>query len=425
MNMRGAKPGEKSRRGRRANARANGHRSVFSLGFRGNVVGEPEGVLQLRIHSDPDILVSSHNSLDAAQVNVFSHLGFIRAWWKAYGKGKTLHVVEAVDSLTNSVVIAPFYSSPEHPTRWMLIGDRRADYCDVASVGMIGNCGKQLYSAITRLPGWWDIAIDKIPVESPLLYAASWAYGPNASIRAKVRAWTVRRGPLAYIHWHERHPRIEQRRILELRGLLAEQSHRKHVNWFLRRGKLEYRRITVPEEVLHRLPAFFALHVNEWHTKGGRSLFDDASNRNFYRFLIDELGSQGAIRLDTVELSGRIIAAHFGFEWRERAFYYKPCYDPEFASHSPGKLLLAYIIEDAANRGLEEVDLLYGLEPYKLRYASSVRATASLLLQRSRIRAAAKRIRGVARALAVSKSTQAMERLESAKPSAGYGQDAK
>jgi CelD/BcsL family acetyltransferase involved in cellulose biosynthesis len=93
-------------------------------------------------------------------------------------------------------------------------------------------------------------------------------------------------------------------------------------------------------------------------------------------------------------LDNKIIAAHFGFTWDRRIYYYKPCYDPSLSSHSPGKVLLAYLIQDAITRGIQEVDFLYGLEDYKQDYTSEIRRTSSFLIQKSRLGTLARRLRG-------------------------------
>jgi CelD/BcsL family acetyltransferase involved in cellulose biosynthesis len=55
-----------------------------------------------------------------------------------------------------------------------------------------------------------------------------------------------------------------------------------------------------------------------------------------------------------------------------------PAFDPEWASYSPGKVLLAQLIEDAKAKGCARFDLLSGREPYKLLWQTGEVALSSL-----------------------------------------------
>jgi CelD/BcsL family acetyltransferase involved in cellulose biosynthesis len=90
-----------------------------------------------------------------------------------------------------------------------------------------------------------------------------------------------------------------------------------------------------------------------------------------------------SLRLDLLLLDSELIAAHFGFTWDRRIYYYKPCLQIKYAKYSPGKILLEQIIQSAAKKEISEVDLLFGMEEYKLRYTSNIRKTGSLIICRS------------------------------------------
>jgi CelD/BcsL family acetyltransferase involved in cellulose biosynthesis len=190
------------------------------------------------------------------------------------------------------------------------------------------------------------------------------------------------------------HPYINGEKLKSLSGLLQRGGYRKHVNWFNRQGTLTYSCTTKPLEIKALLPQLFRLHMSEWAARGETSQFVHLENQQFYECLLEELGPSGAVRLDMLALSGRIIAAHFGFLWAGRFYYYKPAFDPGFSGHSPGNLLLAHLLNETAAQDVREFDLLFGVEPYKLNFASGVRPTGSIRVVRSwscwlRLRAAA------------------------------------
>jgi CelD/BcsL family acetyltransferase involved in cellulose biosynthesis len=72
----------------------------------------------------------------------------------------------------------------------------------------------------------------------------------------------------------------------------------------------------------------------------------------------------------TLRAGGELVAVHFGLLGRDRVAWWFPAYDPEFASYSPGLLLLLDLVAESARRGLRLVDLGRGKHHYKLRVAT-------------------------------------------------------
>jgi CelD/BcsL family acetyltransferase involved in cellulose biosynthesis len=77
------------------------------------------------------------------------------------------------------------------------------------------------------------------------------------------------------------------------------------------------------------------------------------------------------------------LAFHFGFEYRRRFIWYKPTFDIEFASRSPGEVLIKFLLEDAIMRKLEEFDFTVGSESFKYRFANRLRFNNRLIAFRS------------------------------------------
>jgi CelD/BcsL family acetyltransferase involved in cellulose biosynthesis len=57
-------------------------------------------------------------------------------------------------------------------------------------------------------------------------------------------------------------------------------------------------------------------------------------------------------------------------------YWYKPSFDPAYSRHSPGLVLLHYLVKDAVERGLDEFDFTVGAESFKLRFANEIRTNA-------------------------------------------------
>jgi CelD/BcsL family acetyltransferase involved in cellulose biosynthesis len=74
--------------------------------------------------------------------------------------------------------------------------------------------------------------------------------------------------------------------------------------------------------------------------------------------------------LTTLRAGDRLVAVHFGLLGRNRLSWWFPAYDPDVAHYSPGLILLLDLIEHAAARGVDLVDLGRGEHHYKLRVAT-------------------------------------------------------
>lgn len=322
---------------------------------------------------------------------VFATSGFALAWWRAYHEGRALRVL-VVEEGTTPRLIAPLYTHVSSPRVLRLIGEFRADYNAVLVGRGDSEAVKFFFEHLLTLKDWDEFRARRVPGDSLLLRHFPSPLESGMSRGERVRRWLCFGRLLAQQAWHYEHPRIERAALESQHELLGEYSYRRQVQWFSKNADFQYRRTNDPAECLHWLPAFFDLHRSNWASKGQPSLFDSVENRRFYEHLVNELGPTGAVRLDSLCADGVLIAAHFGFEYANRLFYYKPCYAPALSSRRPGKLIMAYMIRDAVERGLEEIDLLYGIESYKAAYASDVRRTGSLTVYRSRSRQIGARI---------------------------------
>lgn len=81
--------------------------------------------------------------------------------------------------------------------------------------------------------------------------------------------------------------------------------------------------------------------------------------------------------LSTLYAGEHLVAAHLGLSSQEVLHWWITAYDPTFSKYSPGAVLLVRLIEEAARRGLQRIDLGKGDEPYKATFQSGARPLAS------------------------------------------------
>jgi CelD/BcsL family acetyltransferase involved in cellulose biosynthesis len=86
-----------------------------------------------------------------------------------------------------------------------------------------------------------------------------------------------------------------------------------------------------------------------------------------------------------VLFNGAPLAFHFGFEYRRGFIWYKPTFDIQFASRSPGEVLIKFLLEDAIKKNLEEFDFTVGSESFKYRFANRIRSNSRVIAFRSTV----------------------------------------
>lgn len=316
--------------------------------------------------------------------SIYSTWEFFEAWWLAFGSGRTLHLTFGYDSAGTLRLVAPCYEEQQTPRILFVVGHRRADYCQIVTERGDADVLRGWLRHMRTLANWEQIHITRDP-GSGLLGALAFHYGPESGAKEKLRAWAAVRQPLAWASTQPTHPYIDRANFGEHADLMQRRSHKKHLNWFSRQGTVSFRSIKDPVEIGRLLPMFFDLHLREWAARGQQSMFTAASNRNFYDLLTQRFAPLDAVSLDVMLLDGKMIAGHYGFEWATRFYYLKPCFDPDYHSQSPGKLLLAYLLQQLSTRDVSTFDFLNGLEDYKFKYTRDVKATTSIIITRSRL----------------------------------------
>ena len=81
--------------------------------------------------------------------------------------------------------------------------------------------------------------------------------------------------------------------------------------------------------------------------------------------------------LSVLYAGDRLAAVHFGLRSQEILHWWITTYNQEFRSYSPGALLLARVIEEAARLGIRRIDLGKGAEPYKEKLQSGATQLAT------------------------------------------------
>ncbi|HEX4478001.1 MAG TPA: GNAT family N-acetyltransferase [Polyangiaceae bacterium] len=168
-----------------------------------------------------------------------------------------------------------------------------------------------------------------------------------------------------------------------------KESLRKCENSLARDGLEAVFRVAEPGRAFTTaLDHFFRLHR-------ARALREDTSRhadffvkQNAKRFL-SALGNGSSIRVFTMEVGRKTVAARLGFVENDALYLYYSGYDPAFARYSVMTHLVAEAIKYAIARGLRSVNLSTGIDVSKTRWSPWIVETKTFALPSQRARARA------------------------------------
>ena len=130
------------------------------------------------------------------------------------------------------------------------------------------------------------------------------------------------------------------------------------------------------------LEKFYALEASGWKGTEGTAIQCDPHTRQFYDAVAQAAAHSGYLSLDFLELNGKPIAGHFGFNLRGRYFLAKAGYDEAFRRHGPGQLLVHEILSQTRERRLREFDFVGPATWDESRWASARRTNYRVFIFR-------------------------------------------
>jgi CelD/BcsL family acetyltransferase involved in cellulose biosynthesis len=313
-----------------------------------------------------------------SQAEIFQTPEWAIAWWHCFGHGCTLCslVVFAEDEVIGIVPLV------KREGVIQFLGVPEADYVDIIceekwAQEVLEVAFKTLRESVTE---WSECIWQHLSKESRVM--------------RHYRA--LSRQALGNLHClpTERYQTIllQENRDAVLHSLLGKKHTRRRRNKLQKAGQVRFRHLQTPDAAGTCLNDFFHHHVRRHEAIGKRSVYSAPESRQFIRTLFTKLGS--AARLGVLELNGRPLAWHFGFQVNGKFLLYQHTFDVDASDYTPGELLLWNLFEYARDNVAREFDFGRGNEPYKNRFANYSRETFSLFFEPSGLKG---RMRGLAR----------------------------
>lgn len=300
-----------------------------------------------------DALGEEWDELAERSGNVFATREWISTWWRHYGGGAEWAAVALRDRGAKLVAILPLYVAIARPSRVLRFvghgaGDQLGPICAPEDVESVATAtARELREGELR---WGVLLAEQLPGEQrwgSLLRGTRLRYESS---------------PILRVVWESFDD------FLAARSKNFRDQVRRRERKLGREHDLSYRLCEDEAALEADLGTLFDLHAARW---GSESDAFDAARRAFHREFAALALRRGWLRLWTMELDGRPVAAWHGFRFAGAEWFYQGGRDPAFEREALGFVLLSHTLRAAIDNGVGEYKLLRGDEGYKGRFSSA------------------------------------------------------
>jgi CelD/BcsL family acetyltransferase involved in cellulose biosynthesis len=310
-----------------------------------------------------------------AHVTIFQTWEWNEAWWRTFGKGKHLFLLQVREGNT-LVGLAPLFISGKVGRslgKLGFIGTGLTDYLDILVLEQqrAEVCSKIL-EYLFAFSGFSAVDLEDLQAVSPLREAAM--------------HWTRTKSELRCVSLLEQNPGLSAR----LPPTWEEYSRRldkvTRDNLSRRTKKLgrDFQQIETrladPVELPQAMAALFELHQERWNARGLPGNFRNEKVQSFHCLVAKRFQEQGWLRLHVVRADGHIIATQYSFRFRDRYYCYLNGFSVKMSRYGLGTMLLAEAAQQAISEGCTEFDLLRGNEAYKQVWSPEQRTNYRILV---------------------------------------------
>ena len=300
---------------------------------------------------------------------------WLYTWWTHLGTGRRLFIV-TVRRGGELIAIAPLAIS----------AGRRASLAPLSSLtflgtGSVGSDYLDVIVARDREAEAYEGLARCLAAQPFALHLAQIHRGTSATVALA--------GRLARLGWRcaerpaDRCPFIPiQDRSWDAYLASLDGHHRS--NWKRRLANLgktfamRFERVETDGQRAEALAAFLALHDRRWEGRGGSTAFYSDALRKFHEAWTSVALGRGWLRFFLMRLDGRPVGAIYGFRYRGTFGFYQTGFDPAYARHGIGQVMIGLSIKSAIEEGADEYDLLHGTERYKSDWAPCTRELARI-----------------------------------------------
>jgi len=318
-----------------------------------------------------------------------------RAWWNAFGEGKSLHLRAVRDDSGSLNAILPLLAqktfldptallppiSVERPllpasgewqrTVHLVGGTEVSDYLDIIAPAKFSRQAWAVFlDALARQEDWQALDLRCIPSTSPTVSAVAEL--------AQTHGWDVRQAredvcPVLELPgtWEEYLTlRLSKKQRHELRRKMRRAEQETRVDWYWVNA----------HNFEEGLNTFFQLHKASHPDK---EAFMDKRMEGFFNAIAHFALDKDWLRLSVLRFNGQPVATYLCFDYGGDRLVYNSGFDlSAYADLGPGVVLVGYLIEDAIKHGCKRFDFMQGGERYKYDFGATDTEVLRLFIRR-------------------------------------------
>jgi len=358
------------------------HLVLLSLAV-SSVLTTPAAVSVLCVHTQDgfsQLAEDWHSLFERARCShVFLSHEWMSEWWKHWGAGHKLFIIEVRNADGRLIAIAPFYiRHPKHRG----IGARVLAF--LASSYVASD-----HLDILVEPGSESIAIPAI-IQCVLRYRHQWDYIELADCDTDSLVFTELRYQCKAAHLREHVTKRPDRPYTPLPPQFNEflsrltasvrRNFRRKLRNLQQEGQLEVVCLTHNAEIQKHFADLLHLHRLRSEQIDRDSSLSDRKLVDFHISLLKRLALRPWPRLYFLKVSGQTIASLYGFSIGKRFSLYQSGMHPQWTKLSPGMVMTGCGIQHCIETGHTEFDFLRGTEPYKREWTKYSRNAVTVRL---------------------------------------------
>jgi len=295
-----------------------------------------------------------------------------RAWWKAFGKGKRLLILAAVDDRDHIRALAPLMLQKTSlfglPVRKIsFIYNDNASRADLIDGGYNREIVEGMIAYLTRNTGLWDVVELQNIWECSMTYHNLRQVLKQAGIRFALK--TGLRSPFVTVNTDWGHYFSSRSKNFHKSFRNLQNRYKSKTGWSIDHPK--------------NLDGIYAISRRSWKARCKRDICADDSNRDFFNILTDIANEKGWLHLWLLTVEGKGIAYEYALEYKRTMYALKADFDESARHLSPGVMLHTQLMKYCFERGFKEIDLCGHDEDYKIRWSDGIRNHAHVTMYRA------------------------------------------
>jgi CelD/BcsL family acetyltransferase involved in cellulose biosynthesis len=293
---------------------------------------------------------------------------WISIWWNCFAEGAMPYIM-IVMSGSEIVAIAPLMLTRSrlygcsvrrlhaivnvYTERFdLLLGDRPHEVCEL------------LWTYLKTHADEWDVLeLQQLPCDSTTLQ-----YLPPLIERDghPLGRWSSNEAPYVAIRqpWDTYYQSLKKAHRSNVR------NHRRQLE---KQGPVALDIVAIDDRWEADMEDALKLEAVTWKVAEGTSLRSRRESDTFYRRMLQCAAQRRWLHMCFLTVGGRRIAVRISLLYRNKLFMLKSGYDEAYHRYSPGQVLTEYLLREAWERKLDEVDFLGDDERWKLSWATGCR----------------------------------------------------